>query len=199
MRSLIAALAGLSVLAACSQPQAEENAGGWTIVEAESTLTFDTVKNGDIDETHELSGISGFSDADGSIRITLDMNSVETFIDIRNERMREHLFQTSENPVAEVRAEYDLSTLEDMAVGASLDVGLPFILTMRGVAVDFSADVRITRLDADRVRVQSAQPVQISALALDLMDGIDTLQELAGLDSIARQVPVSFVIEFERG
>lgn len=199
MRSLIAALAGLSVLAACSQPQAEENAGGWTIVEAESTLTFDTVKNGDIDETHELSGISGFSDADGSIRITLDLNSVETFIDIRNERMREHLFQTSENPVAEVRAEYDLSTLEDMAVGASLDVGLPFILTMRGVAVDFSADVRITRLDADRVRVQSAQPVQISALALDLMDGIDTLQELAGLDSIARQVPVSFVIEFERG
>lgn len=199
MRSLIAALAGLSVLAACSQPQAEENAGGWTIVEAESTLTFDTVKNGDIDETHELSGISGFSDADGSIQITLDLNSVETFIDIRNERMREHLFQTSENPVAEVRAEYDLSTLEDMAVGASLDVGLPFILTMRGVAVDFSADVRITRLDADRVRVQSAQPVQISALALDLMDGIDTLQELAGLDSIARQVPVSFVIEFERG
>ena len=199
MRSLIAALAGLSVLAACSQPQAEENAGGWTIVEAESTLTFDTVKNGDIDETHELSGISGFSDADGSIRITLDLNSVETFIDIRNERMREHLFQTSENPVAEVRAEYDLSTLEDMAVGASLDVGLPFILTMRGVAVDFSADVRITRLDADRVRVQSAQPVQISALALDLMDGIDTLQELTGLDSIARQVPVSFVIEFERG
>lgn len=199
MRSLIAALAGLSVLAACSQPQAEENAGDWTIVEAESTLTFDTVKNGDIDETHELSGISGFSDADGSIRITLDMNSVETFIDIRNERMREHLFQTSEHPVAEVRAEYDLSTLEDMAVGASLDVGLPFILTMRGVAVDFSTDVRITRLDADRVRVQSAQPVQISALALDLMDGIDTLQELAGLDSIARQVPVSFVIEFERG
>ena len=199
MRTLITALAGLSVLAACSQPQTDVSAGDWTIVESESSLSFVTVKNGDLDETHELSGVSGFANALGSIHIALEMDSVETFIDIRNERVREHLFQTTEHPIAVVSASYDLSALEDMAVGASQEDQLPITLTMREIPLDLVAQVRITRLDSNRVRVESAQPIEVHALALELMDGIDTLQELAGLDSITRQVPVSFVIEFQRG
>ncbi|MBO6730100.1 MAG: YceI family protein [Maricaulis sp.] len=198
MRALIPALAGLSVLAACSQSQTPDIPGDWTVVEAESMLTFDSVKNGDIDETHEISGITGFSDAYGTIRIELAMDSVESYIDIRNERMREHLFQTTEHPIAVVSAAYDLAALEDLEIGASRGIELPFSLSLRGVPLDLVAQVWVTRLEADRVRVESAEPVQVHALALELMDGIDTLQELAGLDSIARQVPVSFVIEFAR-
>lgn len=198
MRVLIPALAGLSVLAACSQSQTPETTADWTVIEAESMLTFDSVKNGDIDETHEISGITGQADANGEIRIALAMDSVETYIDIRNERMREHLFQTAEHPIAVVSADYELAALADLEIGASRDIELPFSLSLRGVPLDLVAQVRITRLETDRVRVESAEPVQVHALALELMDGIDTLQELAGLDSIARQVPVSFVIEFAR-
>ena len=199
MRLLIPALAGLSVLAACSQTQTTDIPGDWTVVEAESMLTFDSVKNGDIDETHEISGITGFSDAYGTIRIELAMDSVESYIDIRNERMREHLFQTAEHPIAVVSADYELAMLEDLEVGASRDIELPFSLSLRGIPLDLVAQVRVTRLETDRVQVESTAPVEVHALALELMDGIDTLQELAGLDSIARQVPVSFVIAFERG
>lgn len=199
MRLLIPALAGLSVLAACSQTQTPETPADWTVIEAESMLTFDSVKNGDIDETHEISGITGQADANGAIRIALAMDSVESYIDIRNERMREHLFQTAEHPIAVVSADYELAMLEDLEIGASRDIELPFSLSLRGVPLDLVAQVRVTRLETDRVQVESTAPVEVHALALELMDGIDTLQQLAGLDSIARQVPVSFVIAFERG
>ena len=155
MRLLIPALAGLSVLAACSQTQTTDIPGDWTVVEAESMLTFDSVKNGDIDETHEISGITGFSDAYGTIRIELAMDSVESYIDIRNERMREHLFQTAEHPIAVVSADYELAMLEDLEVGASRDIELPFSLSLRGIPLDLVAQVRVTRLETDRVQVES--------------------------------------------
>jgi len=197
----LTALAALAALTACSAPTADapiELPGDWTVDSDASSLQFDTVKNRDIRETHTLTGISGWADAYGTIRLELDMNTVATGIDIRNERMREHLFETGAHPVAVISAAFDMDSLDGLTVGQARTAPLDFSLSLRGVPLDLTTHVAITRLGEDRVRVESTEPVLVHAIALELMDGIDTLQTLAGLDSIERMVPVSFVVEFER-
>lgn len=189
------AIAAALCLAACSQSGDD---GAWWVDDEASSLSFVTVKNGDVDEEHELSGISGWADTTGQIRFVLDMSSLETFIDIRNERMAEHLFQTADFPEAHVSARYDVTAYDELAVGDSVEQALDFRLSIRDMPLDLSTSVTITRLAEDRIRVESSVPVNVLAAPLQLEDGIETLRGLAGLDSITPSVAVSFVVEMQR-
>ena len=200
MRALFTSILSLSFLAACSA-QDETDAGTpsmtWWVESEASMLTFASTKNSDITEEHEISGIEGSMTEDGEVRIRLDMSTVETFIPIRNERVAEFLFETADYPVATITADLDYGEMS-LETGDTEQHEIAFQLTLRDVTVDLSANVEISRLEEGRVRVHSTEPIEVHAMALELMDGIDTLQELAGLDSITREVPVRFVIEFTR-
>lgn len=190
------ALAAALFLAACSGSGDAPNA--WYVDEDASSLSFVTMKNGDLDETHELTGISGWADETGQIRFVLDMTSVETFIDIRNERLAEHLFQTADFPSAHISARYSEAEFEALAVGESQDHAIDFRLSVRDLPLDLSANVTVTRLAENHLRIESAQPVTVMAAPLELEAGIETLRELAGLDSITPSIDVSFQIELRR-
>lgn len=202
MRALLAsALASLAVLAACTQPVSEEAAMPsmtWYVDTQASMLTFISVKNGDLDEEHELSGIEGWLNEDGEARLELDMSSVESFIPIRNERMAEHLFQTALFPEAVITAELDYGAMAEVEVGGLITRDIDFILTLRDNALDLTASVEITRISEGEVRVTTTAPVSVEAASLDLVEGIETLRGLAGLDSISPTVPVSFTLTFRR-
>lgn len=186
-------------LAACSQPEAAMPSMSWQVDEPASSLTFVSVKNGDIDEEHTLTGLSGAMSEDGDVRIELDMTTVETFIPIRNERIAEHLFETLTYPVAQVTAELDYGALAAMErVGEHMDTQIDFQLVLRDVALDLTGEVRVSWLETGRVRVETLAPVMVDADALDLTEGINTLRTLAGLDTIATRVPVEFIVEFTR-
>ncbi len=199
MRALLLPL--LALLAACSQEIADEApmpSMTWTVEEADSLLTFVTVKNGDLDEEHELTGLSGFLTEDGEARIELAMASVETFIPIRNERLAEHLFQTAEFPIATVTADLDYAAIAPDALGSSHEQTIDFTLTLRGIELPLSAEVRISWVEDGLVTVETVNPVIVDGSALDLLAGIETLRGLAGLESIESTIAVSFALSFRR-
>ncbi len=202
MRSLlIPVLATLSIVAACSQPAVEDTpmpSMTWSVDSEASILTFVSVKNTDLDEEHEITGIAGSLTEDGDARIELDMSTLETFIPIRNERMAEHLFETADYPVAVIEAELDYAGLIPEAVGTSHERNIDFVLNLRGIEVPLSADVRISWLEESRVRVETIAPIMVEAAPLNLVAGIETLRGLAGLESIEPRTPVSFSLEFRR-
>lgn len=202
MRALLApALAALAVLAACAQPASEDAAMPsmtWYVDTQASMLTFISVKNGDLDEEHELGGVSGSLNEDGEARLELDMSSVETFIPIRNERMAEHVFETATYPAAQIEAQLDYASIADIAIGASITRDIDFTLTLRGVDLGLGARVEITRIGETEVRVSTTQPVIVEAGALGLLEGLETLRGLAGLDAISPTVPVDFDLTFRR-
>ena len=61
-------------------------AGDWTLDGEASKLAFGSVKKDAVGESHHFSGLSG-GVADGIATISVDLASLETWIDIRNERM----------------------------------------------------------------------------------------------------------------
>jgi len=198
--AIIASAFALS-LAACSQVPAEAppvTGAEWTLDGAASELSYVTIKAGEIAEVNSFDTISGTISADGAANLSIDLASVSTGVDIRDERMRDILFVVADNPSASVTAQIDPAAFAALAVGASTATTLDGTLSLKGVETPFQAQVTVTRTGPDRVMAVSDAPVIVDAGALELTEGLAQLQQLAGLPSITPVVPVTFSLTFAR-
>ncbi|MEO0370213.1 MAG: YceI family protein [Pseudomonadota bacterium] len=188
-RTIFATLSALALTAGMAT--AEE----WTLDGAASKLAFGSVKNAYTGEVHSFGGLSG-SVKDGQAAISIDLASVETWIDIRNERMVEHVFNNI--PDATINAEIDMSAIEGLAEGDTAVVDFEGTIGLLGNEVDVFTEVFVARMTGDKVLVTTNEMVMIATDELGLDAGIDKLQEIAGLDSITRSVPVTIRLVFDK-
>ncbi|WP_108792281.1 YceI family protein [Erythrobacter sp. Alg231-14] len=197
----IAASAAIVSLAACSAGPVEPPAlttDIWTVDSDGSELSYVTIKSGDIAETNSFETVTGSVAQNGAATIEIDLSSVSTGVDIRDERMREVLFVVADNPTATVTAQIDPAAFETLGVGDSVDQTVDGTVSIKGVEAPFQSEVTVTRVGADRVLAVSNAPIILDAGRFELTDGLAQLQELAGLPSITPVVPVSFALAFER-
>lgn len=192
-------IAGIALIAgaACSQP-APLGAGSWEVDDSDSTLSFVTIKNGNVGEAHVFKKLGGSVSPDGTASLTIDLASVDTGIEIRDQRMRDVLFEIGAYPRAEVSTKVDPASLTNLAVGQSVTQDLAATLDLHGIKSEVEANVRILRTGADSVLVTTTRPMILDAEPLGLVDGVEKLRELAGLTAISSAVPVSFAIIFHR-
>lgn len=179
-------------------PSSEDKLSGWRLADDESRLAFVSIKAGEVAETHTFRQLSGAMDESGIAEVTIDLASVETQVDIRNERMREIFFETAQFPDATVTADVPLEGLADLEVGARTGMVLPIAVTLHGMTAEYDADVFVSRLADGRVLVETASPVLTSAGDFGLLQGVERLREIAGLPSISPAVPVTVSLVFEQ-
>lgn len=186
-------IAALAVAALVALP-----AGAWTLEDETSAISYVTIKNGEVAEPNLLSGLRGSVAEDGAANVEVLLSSVETYIDIRNERMREILFKVADFPVATITAQLDMAALADLAPGESRETGFALTVAANGQESSYDAMALVTRAGENRVIVSSVQPIIVYADELGYSEGVAQLQEIAGLDSIQPAVPVSFTLSFAR-
>ena len=170
----------------------------WTLDDERSTMGFVTIKNGDTAEASMFSGLEGGVAEDGTATISIPLASVETFIDIRNERMRELLFRVADFPMATVTASIDMDALAALAPGDRAMSDVEITVAVNGAEADYPGSVSITRIDEGTVAVGTARPLIADARDLGYEGGLDDLREIAGLDAISPAVPVTFDLLFTR-
>ncbi len=205
-----AGFAALAALAACGSQatQAAEGAteakdepaspaSAWALDAAASRISFVSVKAGEIAEVHRFKEIAGKVSADGAAEIVIPLDSVETNIDIRNERMREILFETGDFPSATISAAIDMDAFADLAPGARAEAPTTLSVDLHGATMDLDADLFVTRISDKRVSVETAAPIIIDAALFGLADGVEALREVASLPSIAPLAPVTASLVFE--
>lgn len=169
----------------------------WTLDNDASQVSFVSVKAGDAGEVHRFTEISGELSADGNASVTIQLASVDTLIPLRDERMREMLFKTSMFPTASLSADIDMEALNAIEPGDSMDMAANLALDLHGHQIVLAADMIVARLGDHRLMVSSRKPIIVNAASVDLVTGIEALREIAGLPSISKAVPVSFVLTFE--
>ncbi|BDX06591.1 cellulose binding domain-containing protein [Planctobacterium marinum] len=164
---------------------------------ANSALWFVSTKKLHTLESHTFTEIAGelTTQGDASLRISLD--SVDTGIATRDQRMREHLFDTATFSETEVLLSFDAEQISAMAVGTSEFLTVEALLNMHGLSVAVSASLRVSKLNSGSLLVVNTQPIIINATDFNLDAGIETLKELAGLASISYAVPVNFHLLFQ--
>jgi len=168
----------------------------WALNSAESHLHFVSVKADALGELHHFTKISGTASADGTVTVEIDLSSVETNIPIRNERMREFLFQVADFPRATITSKVDVAKYGALNTGERVVESFPFSLALHGKSAGYQAMASVVKLADDQIVVSSVAPVIVSAESFGLVPGIDKLQSLAGLPSISKAVPVSFSLVF---
>ena len=170
----------------------------WELDNNSSTLSFVTVKADHVAEVHTFDQLSGDINDDGSIQITIELASVNTLIDIRNERMQNMLFETNLFPQATISGVIDLDAVAEMDAGVSQAISVDFDLAIHGESSSYTADVLVTRTESG-VLASTVKPIIVMADTHGLVSGVEALREVAGLPSISRAVPVSFNVVFEQG
>ena len=171
--------------------------GAWQL-DSGSSLEFVSTKANVAAEVHHFGKLSGGIDASGGVTVSIDLNSVDTAIEIRDERMRDLLFETSEFPVATISADVELSMLERLEPGSQTLMDIVATLEIRGTRTDLSTVVDVARLTDDKLLVSSSRPIVVNAPQLDLGEGVEKLREIAGLPSISPAVPVTFSFVFSK-
>lgn len=114
-------------LMVCSTAWAE-----WALDGDESTVNFISIKNNSVGETHSFTSLAGSIAETGKVQLMIDLNSVETLIPIRNERMRELLFDTVKFPAAKIAAQVDPEVLKTVANGGMVRADVPITITLHG-------------------------------------------------------------------
>ncbi len=169
----------------------------WTLDNDTSQVSFVSVKAGDAGEVHRFTEISGELSADGKASVTIQLASVDTLIPLRDERMRELLFQTGIFPTASLSTNIDMDALNAIEPGDSIDMAANLTLELHGQQLSLAAEMIVARLGNHRLMVSSRKPVIVNAASVDLVNGIEALREIANLPSISKAVPVSFVLTFD--
>ncbi len=182
----------LLTLAASFPAQAD-----WILESKKSTMSFVSVKNGMVAETHSFKKLSGRVESGGAATLEVELASVDTLIPIRDERMREMLFDTAKFPNAEVKVQLDNGVLSQLQAGSATSIEVFGDLTLRGQTQRVSAALTVTGSNDGGVLISTEKPILIAANQFDLVTGIEALREIAGLGSITPVVPVTFTLKFK--
>lgn len=171
----------------------------WTLDPTASVLTYQSVKKNTIVETNKIRNIAGTLSSTGEAKITFDLNSVDTGVDLRNVRMRFLFFETFKYPSAELTAKVDPAAFADLATKRRVKAVLPFRLNLHGVDKDLEANVVVTMISDSMVSVASEAPVAVHVEDFGLLPNVDKLQQAANVTNIVPTASVSFDFVFNAG
>ena len=172
-------------------------AADWSIDGETSVLHFLSTKNAQVTEIHKFDSFEGSLSDSGKLSVAVDLSSVNTAIDIRNERMQEMLFNVTKFAQATFEASLPESMM-NLQAGDVVNGKVNGILTLHGKAVPTSFSVQASKVSDDMLSVSTTAPTLIKAESFGLADGVAALQKIAGLKSITTTVPVTFSVTFEQ-
>ena len=161
----------------------------WTLDNSQSALYFVSIKKDHIAENNTFKKLSGLITDAGQGSLNIDLTSLSTTIDIRDERVRDHLFDTKTFPNATVSVDLSKTGVKPgiQTVNVTLD--------LHGVKKELTATVAIIEA-GNTVQVATVAPILLNAADFDLAGGLTILREIGAVSSISNAVPVTFFLSF---
>ena len=198
MKSILTMLT-FGLLFACQSNQVHEQAEkpaavtqqeNWKLITDESNFSFITTKNKTITEQHSIDFSFGSISKDNQLTLELDLSSVDTGIEIRDQRLKELLFEIDSYPNALITA-----NLPDQLILFEPNE-IEFELNLHGFSQKLTASVVIQSV-GEQLVVTNFLPVQVTGKDFGLDAAINQLTKIAGLQSINYDVEVDFKLTFE--
>lgn len=168
----------------------------WSLDTSKSELNYTSTKKNQIAEVHTVRFTEGDVTKKGQVKLTLDLASVNSAIQIRDERIKKFLFEIAMFPQASIQGQLNIPSIVALRPGESLDIKVDITLSLRGVSHSLPVQARVIILADKSLNVYNLNPIIVRAQDFKMNEGIAKLQELASLPSIATSVPVNFSLHF---
>jgi OmpA-OmpF porin, OOP family len=183
------------VAAGLANVQAQE----WRLDSGASHFYMQTAKANSIVEVHQFTGLQGLVRPDGDAKVTIDLTSVSSGIDVRDVRMRFLLFETYKYPNAEVTARLDMDRLREVLTTTRMMYPLTFTLALHGMTKQYETLVYVTRLSDTSVSVSTVKPIVVNTDDFDLTGGLNKLSEAINGTPIVSAASFTFDLVFDTG
>jgi len=170
-------------------------AESWTLDGEASKVAFGSIKKDTVGEVHHFKSISGSVDDSGKVSVEIDVASVETWIDIRNERMQKLVLNAS--PKAMLTAQIDTDALNKLKPGDTTTVDVEGTLSLNGNDVEIETALFVARLSDKKMMATTDEMIMLSTKEAGIDDGISALMKVAKLPGITRVSPVTLRLVFE--
>ena len=170
----------------------------WQIQPKASSLTFNTTKAGaagvgGVVETLQFTRYEGGLDANGGIHLKIDLSSIDTGIEIRDERLRTIFWKVASTPsvtfVGQIKPDDQKRLLKE-----ALALDVEGELTMAGSTKPIKAQLLVIPADG-KLWVSTRRPMVIKSADFELAAGAELLRAIMALNFLASNVPVSFQFE----
>lgn len=173
------------------------NNAAWSLDTTASYLNFVTTKNTSNVEVHNFTTINGSISSANVATLTIDLSTVNSGVALRDQRMRDLLFDVVNFPSATVTVPVPATLISSLAVGQSATTDISATLNLHGVNGTITTKVSVQKLSSNRVLVQSLSPILVKAGDYALADGVEALRAAVGIASINVSVPVDFALVFD--
>ena len=157
-----------------------------------SQVRFVSIKNNTVGEVSHFETLSGSVTDAGDVEVRVVLDSVETNVGIRNERMKNMLFEVGLYPEAVITAKLDTRSMAALSSGGLTNMALQIDLHGQSVTKDVQLNVAVTD---QGVTATTTQPILLTAAEFGLEGGVAALQAVAGLNAISRVIPVTVALQ----
>ena len=137
----------------------------WKLAPEKSSVTFLSMKNGEIQESHQFKSLTGVISEDGFAKLSVDVSSIGQ-IPIHNQEMAKLLATVSNNPIATLVIKLDqaeINELSSLPKGGSITELVEIKLDLHGYSQTLLAKAQVIGLSKTELVVRSAKPVVIRA------------------------------------
>jgi polyisoprenoid-binding protein YceI len=168
----------------------------WDLKNSDSNIYYVSTKNNGVSELNYLNTLSGTLSDDGELNIKINLESIETDVPIRNERVKSMLFEVLLYPKASITATISPVKLAALKAGNTYTETVNFTLNLHGITQALSTTVKVIKHADGNILVTPIIPILITAKQFGLEKGIERLRKIARLESISPTVPVTFNLTF---
>jgi len=169
----------------------------WVLDKDQSILNFITTKNASKTEIQSFEVMQGrIKGNQATLRV--DLSSVDTGIDIRDDRLRTLFFNIAKFPEATASLKIAPADIKAIKLGYSEEMALDAVIDIYGVKQTLPVVVQVTRLKEGKLLVFSKQPLIVNLKSFNLLEGLNKLRDIAKLQSINVAVPVTFSLFFTK-
>jgi len=168
----------------------------WTLKSVDSNVYYVSTKNNSVSELNYFNTLSGTLSDDGELNIKINLESIETDIPIRNERVKAMLFEVLLYPKASITAVISPEKFKKITAGNTYIETVNFTLNLHGITQELSTTVKVIKHADGDILVTPVTPILITAKQFGLEKGIERLRKIARLESISPTVPVTFNLTF---
>lgn len=169
----------------------------WVLDTDQSILNFITTKNASKTEIQSFEAMQGRIKGNQAI-LRVDLSSVDTEIDIRDDRLRTLFFNIAKFPEATASLKIASADIKAIKLGYSEEMELDAVIDLYGVKQTLPVVVQVTRLKEGKLLVFSKQPLIVNLKNFNLLEGLNKLRDIANLQSINVAVPVTFSLLFTK-
>jgi polyisoprenoid-binding protein YceI len=203
LRTLVlSSVISLALVAGCTTtPDKAANAGAktWQVDNAQSSISFVTTKAGQagvggVGEIQSFKKFSGGLNAAGQISFDIELASVDTGVEIRDQRLRTMLWNVAASPKATFTAKLDTAAMNGIDATATRDMDIEGSLTMAGQTKPVAAKLRVARLGGGALMVTTRAPIVLNVNDFGLKAGVEAMREVMGLNFLASSAPVTFTL-----